>query len=107
MARKVCWMFINKDVEGGVKRQVMPYGNSEMHTVGVASYEIAAETAKKLVEEEGVIMIELCGGFGSAGVAMVEKAIDYKVPVGAIRFENHPGYGGESGDIRWLGINKE
>lgn len=101
MKRKVCWMFVNKEITEGVKRQVMCYGNSEMHTVGVNSYEKAAETAKALLEE-GVVMIELCGGFGNIGVAMVTEAVEGKIPVGVIRFDNHPGYDNESGDVRWL-----
>ena len=101
MVRKVCWMFVNKDIVEGVKRQVMSYGNSEMHTVGVNSYEKAAEVAKSLVEE-GIVMIELCGGFGNIGVAKVTEAVEGKIPVGVIRFDNHPGYDTESGDVRWV-----
>lgn len=100
MKRKVCWMFVNKEITEGVKRQVMCYGNSEMHTIGVNSYEKACEVAKELVEE-GIVMIELCGGFGNIGVAKVTEAVDFKIPVGVIRFDTHPGYDDESGDIRW------
>ena len=99
MARKVCWMFVNKEITEGVKEQVMYYGNSEMHTVGVSSYENACLTAKRLVEE-GFVMIELCGGFGDVGVAKVKEAVNHKIPVGVIRFDNHPGYDNESGDVR-------
>ncbi len=105
MVRKVCWMFVHKDITEGVRRQVMTYGNSEMHTVGVNSYDKACEVAKMLVEE-GVVMLELCGGFGGIGVARVIEAVESKIPVGVIRFDNHPGYNNESGDVRWLGVNK-
>ncbi len=56
----------------------------------------AAETAQKAVEEDGCVAIELCGGFGYEGAAMVARAV--KVPVGVVRFDIHPGLGNVSGD---------
>ena len=100
MVRKVCFMFINKGITEGVRRQMMEYENGQMITMGVASYDLACSEAKKLVEE-GVFAIELCGGFGNIGVAKVTQAVESKIPIGVIRFDLHPGYG-ESGDNRWL-----
>lgn len=51
---------------------------------------------------QGIVMIELCGGFGNIGVAKVTEAVEGKIPVGVIRFDNHPGYDNESGDVRWV-----
>jgi len=51
---------------------------------------------KELVEKEGIGAIELCGGFGNAGTARIAAAV--KVPVGAVRFDIHPGLGNASGD---------
>ncbi|MHB1314541.1 MAG: DUF6506 family protein [Christensenellales bacterium] len=105
MIRKVCWMFVNTGITEGVRRQVMEHANGQMIMVGTASYDLACSEAKKLVEE-GVVMIELCGGFGNIGVAKITEAVENKIPVGVIRFDNHPGYDNESGDIRWLGLKK-
>ncbi|MHB8061724.1 MAG: DUF6506 family protein [Ruminiclostridium sp.] len=100
--RKVCWLFVNPGVTEGVKRQEMVHGQGIMITLGVDSYERAAEEAKKLVDE-GIVLLELCGGFGDRGVAMIKDAVGGAIPVGVIRFDHHPGYNHESGDIRWLG----
>jgi len=62
---------------------------------------MACREAEKLADE-GVILIELCGGFGTIGHAMVTEAVDGRVQVGVVRFDNHPGYDNASGDSRWL-----
>ncbi|MEM0021645.1 MAG: DUF6506 family protein [Fervidicoccaceae archaeon] len=72
-----------------------PAVDLEVH--GVSSYEEAAALAKKLVED-GVSVIELCGGFGNRGVAIVSEAVAGKAKVGAVRFDVHPALGGRSGD---------
>lgn len=100
--RKVCWMFVNPGVTDGVMRQEMVHSNGMMITLGVDSYERAAEEAKKLVDE-GIVLLELCGGFGYRGVAKIKEAVDGAIPVGVITFDHHPGYDHESGDVRWLG----
>jgi hypothetical protein len=50
---------------------------------GVRSVADAPTVARQLVAE-GVELIELCGGFGGAGLGMVASAV--KVPVGAVFF---------------------
>ena len=99
--RKVCWMFINTGVTEGVRREVFEHGQGQMITCGVNSYANACAEAKRLVED-GIVMLELCGGFGDIGVARVKEAVEGKIPVGVIRFDKHPGYDFESGDVRWL-----
>ena len=107
MKRKVCFLFISPGCAESPREMVMDMGASEMIMVGVGSYETACQEAVRLVQE-GVILIELCGGFGSKGQAMVTEAVDSvvspvgKVWVGAVRFDNHPGYEHQSGDQRWL-----
>ena len=49
----------------------------------------ALSVAKQMVEE-GIQLIELCGGFGPVWTAAVEEAIDGAVPVGSV------GYGPEA-----------
>lgn len=107
MKRKVCFMFISAACQENPMRTVMDLGQGEMIVVGVGSYEMACEQAVKLAEE-GVIMIELCGGFGTMGHAKVTEAVKDipaaggKVWVGVIRFDNHPGYENLSGDSKWM-----
>ena len=68
----------------------------DLLTIGVASYAQAVEAAQKAVREEGCACIELCGGFGVQGAALVSRAV--QVPVGVVRFDIHPGLGNASGD---------
>lgn len=100
MKRKVCFMFVNGSITEP-RRMVMDLGAGEMIVVGVGSYDMACAEAKKLADE-GVIMIELCGGFGTLGHAKVTEAVAGRLQVGVVRFDNHPGYENQSGDARWL-----
>ena len=100
MKRKVAFMFINGEVSEP-RRAEMDLGKGLMVMVGVGSYEMACREAEKLADE-GVILIELCGGFGTIGHAMVTEAVDGRLQVGVVRFDNHPGYDNASGDSRWL-----
>ena len=52
-------------------------------SVGVRNVDEAAAVARQLVEE-GVELIELCGGFGGEGLGVVVSAVQGKVPVGAV-----------------------
>jgi hypothetical protein len=100
MKRKVCFMFINATITEPVRTSI-DLGQGEMLMVGVGSYESACGEARKLADE-GVILIELCGGFGIMGQAKVAEAVAGKVRVGAVRFDIHPGYDNASGDERWI-----
>lgn len=53
--------------------------------IGVSSVADAPSLAQHLVEE-GVELIELCGGFGGAGLALIVSAVQGRVPVGAVFF---------------------
>lgn len=100
MKRKVAFMFVNGAMTEP-RRMVMDFEVGEMITIGVKNYEMACEEAKKLAEE-GVLLLELCGGFGTIGHAKVTEAVCGKVQVGVVRFDNHPGYDGLSGDVKWM-----
>ncbi len=93
-------MFINKSITEP-KRMEMDLGEGMMILLGVGSYDSACEEAKKLADE-GILMLELCGGFGTIGHAKVTEAVGGRLWVGAVRFDNHPGYDNESGDSRWI-----
>ncbi|MBN7771934.1 DUF6506 family protein [Clostridium aminobutyricum] len=101
MKRKIVFLFVNGAITEP-QRMVMDVGEQgEMITVGVANYEMACSEAKKLVDE-GALVIELCGGFGTIGHAKVTEAVEGKCQVGVVRFDNHPGYEGLSGDTKWM-----
>lgn len=51
--------------------------------VGIPNVADAPEVARELVAD-GVELIELCGGFGGAGLASVTSAVSGRVPVGAV-----------------------
>ena len=53
--------------------------------VGVKDFDDAVNTAKSLVED-GVELIEVCGGFGPISAAKVIEAVGDKVPVGSVSF---------------------
>lgn len=69
----------------------------EVITVAVSDYPGACATAIDLVDK-GCVAIELCGGFGSEGVAQVARAVRGRAAVGVVRFDHHPGLGHRSGD---------
>ncbi len=100
MKRIVAFMFISSAITTP-QRNEMDLGQGLMITVGVNSYEMACLEAKKL-SEEGAVLIDLCGGFGTIGHAMVTKAVQRKVQIGIVRYDNHPGYDFVSGDSKWL-----
>jgi predicted polyphosphate/ATP-dependent NAD kinase len=53
--------------------------------VGVSDVSDAPAVARQLVAD-GVELIELCGGFGGAGLGLVTSAVKNRVPVGAVFF---------------------
>ncbi|WP_240824238.1 DUF6506 family protein [Desulfovibrio sp. UIB00] len=100
MKLKAAFIFLSPRGEGnGVKAEHRSWTRTpgvELLTIGVTSYREAVEAAQKAVDEDGCVAIELCGGFGYEGAAMVARAV--KVPVGVVRFDIHPGLGNVSGD---------
>jgi predicted polyphosphate/ATP-dependent NAD kinase len=57
----------------------------ELVCAGVASISDAPAVARQLVAD-GVELIELCGGFGGAGLGLIASAVKNRVPVGAVFF---------------------
>jgi|SRR5215471_6938189 len=53
--------------------------------VGVSDVSDAPAVARQLIAD-GVELIELCGGFGGAGLGLVTSAVKNRVPVGAVFF---------------------
>ncbi len=67
-------------------RNLMSSATFTMIAVGVADPAQGADVARALVEEHGVQLIELCGGFGTADTLRVQAAVPATVPVGVVRY---------------------
>jgi len=99
MARvKAAFIFVASDVDLNDNcKQFLTPEKLDLMVMGVRDYQEAAKVAKDLVDK-GYKAIELCGGFGNLGVAVVAQAVGKEVAVGAIRFDCHPSLGHKSGD---------
>jgi len=97
MALKAAFVFVAPDVDPAVHRQTVVTPEVELMAVAVNDYAEAVTVCQGLVEE-GFVAIELCGGFGHVGAAQVAEAVGDKAAVGVVRFDNHPGLEGKSGD---------
>jgi len=95
-ALKAAFIFLAPNTDPARDRNWVRTEAVELLAVAVKDYAQAETVARDLVEKEGVAAIELCGGFGVAGTARVAAAVN--VPVGAVRFDVHPGLGNVSGD---------
>jgi 2-keto-3-deoxy-6-phosphogluconate aldolase len=97
MALKAAFIFVAPDVDPAVHRSQVVTPAVELTVVAAQNYTQAEQVARALVDE-GIVAIELCGGFGNEGTARIVKAVQGKAVVGAVRFDCHPGLGGKSGD---------
>ncbi len=97
MTLKAAFIFVAPGVDIDKDRNTIVTPHVELTTAGAANYKEAQALAVKLVEE-GIEAIELCAGFGNKGTALITEAVAGKAAVGVVRFDNHPGLGGKSGD---------
>ena len=97
MKLKAVFMFVAPEVDSKIHQSTIDTPAVELISIGVKNYAEAEILATELVAQ-GVAAIELCGGFGSEGVARVSKAVAGKAAVGVVRFDNHPGLDFKSGD---------
>lgn len=81
MKLKSLYMFKDTSADSAKNRAVIDTQNSTTFIVGVSSIEEGARIAQQFVEE-GVGLIELCGGFGYEGTKKVHDVVGDKVPVG-------------------------
>jgi len=100
MKRLIPFIFVNESADVN-ERTSIETENLIIVTVGAKNYEEAGKVAKEYVDN-GAVAIELCSAFGPKGMAVVIDAIEDRVPVGAIRFDKHPGVGQESGDKKFI-----
>ncbi len=97
MALKAAFIFVAPEADAEKHQSVIATPVVELTVVGVKNYAVAVDVAKKLVDN-GIVAIELCGGFGVEGTAAVKRAVGSKAAVGVVRFDNHPGLEFKSGD---------
>lgn len=97
MTLQAAFIFLSPDAEYPPVHTIVKTHSVELTVVPTRNYSEACEVANQLTNE-GVVSIELCGGFGHRGVAKVSEALGNKVSVGVVRFDNHPGLEDASGD---------
>ena len=78
-------LFVYPDADPKKHRAVVETSTLSLTIVGNKDFDEAANTAKSLVED-GIQLIELCGGFGPVGTAKIIEAVGDKVPVGSVSY---------------------
>lgn len=99
MTLKAAFIFIAPEANPESHRQWVKTPEVELLSIAVSDYKSAVSLIDSLIDGEGIKAIELCGGFGHQGVALIQEAAAGRVPVGAVRFDLHPGLGNKSGDV--------
>ena len=95
---KAAFLFLAGGADSKVHRAVNVTPGVELVSIGVKDYADAVTVAKELAAA-GYGAIELCGGFGNKGTAMITDAVEGKLAVGVVRFDIHPGLDNKSGDL--------
>jgi hypothetical protein len=80
------YLFEHEDAEPATDRLVVQRSGTTSVIVGVPSADAVPAVAAGLVEEFGVSLVELCGGFTTAHVARVVDAVGPGVAVGHVTF---------------------
>ncbi|WP_417070135.1 DUF6506 family protein [Niveibacterium terrae] len=101
MAMRAAFIFVAPEADPSQHRAEVLTPEVELVVHAVKNYADACTLAKQLVAD-GIIAIELCGGFGSEGVAQVTRAVAGRAAVGVVRFDHHPGLDHHSGDEYFL-----
>ena len=97
MVLQAAFIFLAPEADSAKHRSTVRTPQVDLTLVGAANYAEAEKVAKALMEQ-GITVIELCGGFGAQGAARIANAVAGKAAVGVVRFDSHPGLGGKSGD---------
>lgn len=97
MKVNAAFIFLAPEVNYKTDRAIVDTPAIFLTVVAVKNYSEAVEAAKELVNQ-GVKTLELCGGFGNEGIALVSKAVKGKASMGAVKFDCHPGLDFKSGD---------
>lgn len=102
MALQAAFLFLAGGAQPLTHRCTVRTPQVDLTVIGIPDYAAAEVVARELVAQ-GVVAIELCGGFGHEGTARIVAAVAGKAAVGAVRFDIHPGLGGKSGDAVFAG----
>ena len=88
MAKKVTWAFIflNPECDPEVDKMEMMHEGNRLSICGTANFEQGMAVARKMMEEENCVLIELCGGYGEEGAQKIIEAVDGKIPVGYVTY---------------------
>lgn len=97
MALKAAFIFLAPSADAQNHRCQINTPEVNLTVVGTSDYASAEAVAKELTSE-GIVAIELCGGFGHVGTSRIVQAVEGKAQVGVVRFDVHPGLEGKTGD---------
>ncbi|MBS1336195.1 MAG: hypothetical protein HP031_01075 [Oscillospiraceae bacterium] len=88
MAKTCTWAFIFRSdgAHPDVDYTEMMHCGNRFLIYGTNTVEEGCEVAKRIVEEENCILIELCGGYGPDGAQKIIDAIGGKIPVGYVTY---------------------
>lgn len=95
---KLAYIFLAPGADPAKNNAIVDTPSITTWIAAVSNYNQGVETAKEMVAKHGVTGIELCGGFGHRGNAMVRDAVKGKAEVGSVRFDFHPALDYKSGD---------
>ena len=83
---KIAHLFAWPDLDPKKHRAVLETPTISITIVGNKDVDEAAKTAKRLVKEEGIQLIELCGGFGPVDTAKIIEAVGAEIPVASVSY---------------------
>ena len=83
---KMAHLFAWPDLDPQKHRAVLETPTISITIVGNKDVDEAANTAKRLVKEEGIQLIELCGGFGPVGTTKIIEAVGDEIPVASVSY---------------------
>jgi len=85
MLKKAAFLFVFPDADSKKHRATVETPTLSLKIVGAKDFDDAVNVAKSLVEE-GIQLIELCGGFGPVGTAKVIEAVGDEIPVASVSY---------------------
>ena len=95
--KRAAFIFLAPQTDPSVHRGTVKTPTMDLDAIAVPTYAEAARVAKDLVDQ-GLGIIELCGGFGIHGAYIVKQAVGDRAKIGVVRFDGHPGLDDRSGD---------
>ena len=83
--KKYAFIVLAPDYKACLNNTVIESEKFRTEVVGVSSVEEAIIVAKELINQ-GVQLIELCGGFGESNASIVIDSVKSDVPIGFVGF---------------------